>query len=183
MQEEVKSIVEEQVTAILQQQLASIHVSASPSPSYADVARTPPDSLPSNLRTVSVSATPSSMTDTLYCTVDGSNIEEKEKDKVSPGSIRREIEKEMLNSAGSETWRSVAVTRDLRNDARIRVTCRNESEMALVMAAAERTKISGARVLRDQWYPVKVDNANRTAVLENGQLRPGVVEMLERKTR
>ena len=44
--EEVKSIVQDQVTAILEQQLASIQVSASPSPSYAEVARTPPDSNP-----------------------------------------------------------------------------------------------------------------------------------------
>jgi hypothetical protein len=38
----------------------------------------------------------------------------------------------------------------------------------------------GSRVLRNQWYPVKVDNACRTVVLnEHGDLRTGAVEMLE----
>jgi hypothetical protein len=45
-----------------------------------------------------------------------------------------------------------------------------------VKEAAKKTKAMGSRVLRDQWYPVKVDNACRTAVLdEHGELRTGVV--------
>ena len=68
--------------------------------------------------------------------------------------------------------RCAAVTRDPRNSGRIRITCRDEEELARVKVVAERAKASGARVLRDQWYPVKVDNACRTAVLdENGELR------------
>jgi hypothetical protein len=48
--------------------------------------------------------------------------------------------------------------------------------------AAEKTKAARARILRNQLYLVKVDNANRTAILEeNGQLRAGVVEMLEKE--
>jgi hypothetical protein len=180
IQEQMTTIIQEQVTAIVHQQLASVQLS-SPSPSYADVARTPPGSQPSNIRTISMNTTPSTMTDTLYCTVDTSSVGETEKDKANPGTIRQEIEKEMRD-AGSETWRCVAVTKDPRNAARIRITCRNESELALVKSAAEKTKIPGARVLRDQLYPVKVDNANRTAVLQDdGQLRPGVVEMLEKE--
>jgi hypothetical protein len=63
----------------------------------------------------------------------------------------------------------------------VRITCRDESELARVKEAAEKTKAAGARILRDQLYLVKVDNANRTAMLEeNGQLRAGVVEMLEK---
>jgi hypothetical protein len=51
-----------------------------------------------------------------------------------------------------------------------------------VKAVAERTKAAGSRVLRDQWCPVKVDNACRTAVLdERGELRAGVTEMLEKE--
>lgn len=69
-----------------------------------------------------------------------------------------------------------------RNAARIRVTCRDESELARVQEAAEKTRAAGSRVLRDQWHPVKVDNACRTAVLdEHGELRTGVVEMLEKE--
>jgi hypothetical protein len=74
------------------------------------------------------------------------------------------------------------VTRDPRNSARIRITCRDESELARVKEVAEKTKAVGSRVLRDQWYPIKVDNACRTAVLdENGEVRAGVTEMLEKE--
>jgi hypothetical protein len=59
----------------------------------------------------------------------------------------------------------VAVTRDPRNIAHIRITCRDESELARAKEVAEKTKAVGSRVLRDQWYPTKVDNACRTVVL------------------
>ncbi|OQE27892.1 hypothetical protein PENFLA_c005G06009 [Penicillium flavigenum] len=49
------------------------------SPSYADVARTPPLSHPSNIRTLSTSnTTPTTFTDTLYCTIDTSEMAENE---------------------------------------------------------------------------------------------------------
>ena len=79
-------------------------------------------------------------------------------------------------------WRCVAVTRDPCNAARIRVTCRDESELARMKEAGEKTRVMWSRVLRDQWCSVKVDNACRTAVLdEHGELRTGVVEMLEKE--
>jgi hypothetical protein len=181
VQQQVTSIVQEQVTTILEKQLSSAQHS-SPNPSYADIARTPPDSHPSNLRTVSNQTTPSTFTDTLYCTVDVSNVEEAERDNASASKIRRVIEKEMREGEEGSGWRCVAVIRDPRNTDRIRVTCRDESEFARVKEAAEKTKAAGSRVLRDQWHPVKVDNACRTAVLdEHGELRTGVVEMLEKE--
>ena len=42
---------------------------------------------------------------------------------------------------------------------------------------AEKTAVTGARVMRDQLYPVKVDNANRIAVLDDaGNVLPGAAE-------
>jgi hypothetical protein len=149
VQEKVTSIVQEQVTAILEKQLSSIQQS-SPNPSYADVARTPPGSRPSNLRTVSNQTTPSTFTDTLYYTVDVSNVEEAERNNASASKIRQVIEKEMREGEEGSGWRCMAVTRDPRNVARIRVTCRDESELARVKEAAEKTKAAGSRVLRDQ---------------------------------
>jgi len=141
IQEKVTSIVQEQVTAIIEKKLSSIQQS-SLNPSYADIARTPPGSHLSNSRTICNQTTPSTFTDTLYCTVDVSNVEEADRDNASASKIRQDIEKE----------------------------------------AAEKIKAAGARVLRDQWYPVKVDNACRTAVLDEcGKLRTGIVEMLEKE--
>jgi hypothetical protein len=114
--------------------------------------------------------------------VDVSNVEEAERDNASASKIRQNIEKEMREGEEGSGWRCVAVTRDPRHAARIRVTCRDESELARVKEAVEKTKVAGSRVLRDQWYPVKVDNACRTAVLdEQGELRTGAVEMLEKE--
>ena len=51
--------------------------------------------------------------------------------------------------------------------------------MQLVKETAEKTAIKGARVLRDQLFPVKVDGANRTAVLDsNGDMLSGVRDAL-----
>ncbi|KAI7705111.1 hypothetical protein KC353_g13078 [Hortaea werneckii] len=186
VQQQVTSIVQQQVTAIVEKQLSSFQPSSnqtsSPYPSYADVARTPPGSHPSDLRTLSNQTTPSTFTDTLYCTVDVSNVEEEERGRANASTIRQEVEEGMRKGDGGSGWRCVAVTRDPRNSGRIRITCRDEEELARVKGVAERAKASGARVLRDQWYPVKVDNAFRTAVLdENGELRIAATEMLEKE--
>ncbi|EED11596.1 hypothetical protein TSTA_107870 [Talaromyces stipitatus ATCC 10500] len=48
-----------------------------------------------------------------------------------------------------------------------------------VKEAAQKLNIPGWRVLRDQLYPVKIDNANRTAILDiDGNVLPGAVEAL-----
>ena len=94
MQETVTSIVQEQVTAIVEKQLSSVQHSSS-NLSCADIARTPPGSRPSNLRTFSNQTTLLTFTDTLYCTVDVSNVEEAGRDNASASKIRQDIEKEM----------------------------------------------------------------------------------------
>ena len=170
-----------ELTAMIQTQLSNIAVPASASPSYAAIARTPPNSQPSNLPSFSSrSLTPSTMTDTLYCTIDTAGVKEEDRNKAQPGMIREVIEKEMRAGADKENWRCTAVTRDPRNVARIRVTCRDETELQLVKEATQKVAAPGIRILRDQLYPVKVDNANRAAVLEHdgSTIRAGVMEAL-----
>jgi hypothetical protein len=181
LKEEMAGVKEEMagMAEQIQTQLSGIQTS-SPSPSYAEVARTPPNSWPSNLRTLtSMGTTPSRMTDTLYCTIDTSRVGEEDKNKANPGAIRKAIEDEMRTGEGQEKWRCAAVIRDARNTERIRVACRDEAELQRVKEAAKKTAAEGARVLRDQLYPVKVDNANRTAVLDHdGKVLPGAAEVL-----
>jgi hypothetical protein len=169
-----------EVAAMIQTQLSNVQIPASASPSYAEIARTPPKSQPSNLASFSsASQTPSNMTDTLYCTIDTSRVDEEDRNKTQPGSIREVIEKEIRTGAERDNWRCTAVTRDPRNATRIRVTYRDESELQLIKEAAQKTAVPGLRVLRDQLYPIKVDNANRSAVLDqNGSIRPEAVEVL-----
>ena len=163
----------------IQTQLSSIQIS-SPSPSYAEVARTPPNSWPSNIQTLtSMGTTPSRMTDTLYCTIDTSRVGEEDKNKTQPGPIRKAVEEEIRTTEGQDKWRCAAVIRDGRNAERIKIACRDEAELQRVKEAVQKTAAEGARVLRDQLYPVKVDNANRLAVLDaQGKVLPGAAEVL-----
>ncbi|KAK4118055.1 hypothetical protein N657DRAFT_584336 [Parathielavia appendiculata] len=67
---------------------------------------------------------------------------------------------------------------------RIRILGRNEEEVKKIKDIMEAKKTPGARVLRDQLYPVKVDNVNRTAVIDHeGRVLPGATEALSQETR
>ena len=147
--------------------------------SYADIARQRSGGLPRNSwAPPSPNTTPPTTIDTLYCTVDTSRVEEDDKDKAQPGAIRQAIEKEVRKLEGRENWRCMAVVKDVRRE-HIRVTCRDEVELQHVKEAAQKASIPGARVLRDQLHPVKIDNANRTTILDqDGRIRPEAAEIL-----
>jgi hypothetical protein len=169
-----------EVAELIQTQWSNVQRSSAFNLSYADVARTPPSSQASNVQTLtSMGTTPSTMTDTLYCTIDTSRVGEEEKSKVHPGSIRKAIEEEIRTTDGQANWRCAAVIKDSRNAERIRVACRDEAELRRVKEAAQKTAPSNSRVLRDQLYPVKVNNANRAAILDDeGKVLPGAAEVL-----
>ena len=139
--------------------------------------RTPPVSQPSNLASISMSRG-STVSETLYCTIDASRVKESMQKEIQPGAIREAIEKEIRAKEGNN-WRCAAVMKDPRNTARIRVACRDEKEHQAVKDAAEKVKVEGVRVLRDQLFPVKVDGVNRFAVLdENNQVRLDITDKL-----
>ena len=165
--------------ALVQAQPANVQIPSGASPTYAAIARTPPDSRPSNLASPTSAPTlPSRMTDTLYCTIDLSRAEEEEGNRAGPGSIRDKIEQEIRTAEGRGNWRCIAATRDPRSQDRIRITARNEEELRLIKDAAQKTAKPGARVMRDQLYPVKIDNANRAAVLNpDGTVRQEAAEI------
>jgi hypothetical protein len=158
----------------------ALHASTktSPNPSYADVARTPPNSSPANVVSISsLGTTPSTMTDTLYCIIDTSRVSTEESDKISVGAVRTAMETEIRTRVDRANWRCRAVIRDAKNANRIRIACRDEPEQELIKQAAESKIAAGVRVLRDEFYPIKVDNVNRLAVLnDNGEVRAGVAE-------
>ena len=161
-------------------EIQSLRITISPSdptssPSYADVARTPPTSHPSNIRTLSTSnTTPTTFTDTLYCTIDTSRMADDERERMSAGPIRAAVETEIRTMENYMHWRCRAVTVDPKNTNRIRIACRDETEHQLVKKVAETKVGAGARVLRDELYPIKVDSVNKAAVLdENGDIQVG----------
>lgn len=171
---------EAQLTAI-EAQLTNMQISSetSPSQSYAAIARTPPNSHPSNVLTLPTgSLSPSVIADTLYCTIDTSRVEEKDMNRTQPGAIRAAVEAAMTTQQeGEEKWRCIEVTNDPRNTARIRVTCRTEKELQTIKEVAQKVAPSGARVMKDQLYPIKIDNVNRVAILnQDGSVREGAAE-------
>lgn len=108
-----------EVAELVLTELSNIQATPSATLSYADIARTPPDSQPSNLTSLSsVNTTLSAMTDTLYCTTDTSRVEEEAKSKAQPGPIRMAIEKEMQTIESYNNWRCAAVIRDSRTASR-----------------------------------------------------------------
>ena len=72
---------------------------------------------------------PSTITDTLYCIIDVSRVEEENKNKAQPGVIRQAIESGMRLTEGHESWRCAAVIKDPRNPVRIRISYRNNAEL------------------------------------------------------
>jgi hypothetical protein len=98
--EKIKQVKEE-----MQQVKEQLHVMAdtiassaqtSPQPSYADVARSPPTSQLSNVRTLSsMRTTPSLFTDTLFCTIDTSRVIREDRGKAQVGEVRQAIEEKV----------------------------------------------------------------------------------------
>jgi hypothetical protein len=82
-------------------------------------------------------------------------------------ALRKLIENEMRAPGDQPKWRCVAVTRDRGNINRLRIFGRNGEEVKKIKDIIEAKKTPGARVLRDQLYPVKVDNVNRAAVIDH----------------
>ncbi|KAM5353470.1 hypothetical protein ACJ41O_000120 [Fusarium nematophilum] len=153
----------------------SAHAVRSSSQTYADAARMTPVSITTQAPSTVRSASP----EPVFCTVDTSRVPEDHIGDTTPAVLRRTIEQEMRTSSDQPSWRCVAVTRDGRNTNRLRVIGRNEEELNRIKAIIEAKKAPGARVLRDQLYPVKVDNINRTAVLDHeGKVLPGAMEAL-----
>ena len=114
--------------------------------------------------------------DTLICTINTVHTRDQDQGKVSPGALRNAIEKEL--STKEDKFRCVAVHAG-RQAGRVVVRARNEDELRRIKEAALKIAPGGTTVLRDQLYPLKVDNVSRLAVLNgDGSLQTGIAERL-----
>ncbi|XP_044717878.1 reverse transcriptase [Hirsutella rhossiliensis] len=164
--------------------LREVTLSSGTRATFADIARTLPASPPTSLSSVAVPRKQQTASDPLHCTIDTSRVSESKKNNAQIGSIRQAIETEMRAMNGQETWRCAAVVRESRNADRVKIVCRDEAELQMVKEAAQKTAVEGSRVMRDQLYPVRVDNANRTAILDaEGNVLPGAIEALSAENR
>ncbi|KOC07778.1 hypothetical protein AFLA70_340g000881 [Aspergillus flavus AF70] len=105
-----------------------------------------------------------------------------ENDRMSAGPIRAAVEKQIRTMENHMNWRCRAVTVDPRNTSRIRIACRDEAEHQLVKKVAEAKIGAGARLLRDELYPIKVDSVKKAAVLdEKDEIRAGAAAAFSEK--
>lgn len=118
-------------------------------------------------------------TSSLFCTVEGLDMTEQEKEAL-PSNIRAGVEKIIRSDQKQPGWRCRAVIRDNRNPQRVRILCRDEEELKQVKKAAEQSKPQGGRVLGDQLYPVKMDSVAAHVILTpQGSLREDARARLE----
>ncbi|KJZ68744.1 hypothetical protein HIM_11864 [Hirsutella minnesotensis 3608] len=148
--EDIAQQMRDQLKQVQQQLEATIVGSAVTPPStFAEVARSSPSPQRNTLRSPS-SGSPAAATAEFFCMIDTSRVEEQDRGRAQLGSIRQAVESEVRTKEGQTTWRLSA----------------DEIELQRVKEAAQKTAVTGARVMRDQLYPVKVDNVNRTAILD-----------------
>jgi hypothetical protein len=109
-------------------------------------------------------------------------VADEDTNKTTTGAIRTIVEKEIRATEAHANWRYQAVTRDIKNEKRIRIAYRDEAELQKVKLVAETKIATRTRVLRDELYPIKVDCVNRLTVLDdNGEIRAGLAEILGRE--
>jgi hypothetical protein len=114
----------------------------------------------------------------LYSTIDRSRVGDEDKSMAQPGAVRK-----------------VRTVRRTREPA-LRCADQRRQEYRTHQGSMQRRSgpsadqgrgskdRAGAPVLRDQIYPVKVDNASRVAVLnQEGKVLPGAAEVLAKKMR
>lgn len=146
---------------------------------YADAARTPPESPKSSDAQLASDVTVSNASELLFCTIDVSRVPADDCDRTSPGAIRTAVENEFRMGGEIPAWRCRAVTRDVKAPHRIRIICRHKSELQRIKSIAEKNLPPGTRVLRDEYYPIKIDGVSRSAILdEHGKELSGLNEAL-----
>ena len=93
-------------------------------------------------------------------------------------AVRKRIEDE-VQKGEDKTFKCRAITRDNRTKQRLRILCRGEEELDMIKRAATATVMEGARVLRDQLYPVKINNVRTDAILQpNGLIKEDALATL-----
>ena len=80
-------------------------------------------------------------------------------------AVRKRIEDE-IHKGEDMAFKCRAIARDNRTKQRLRILCRGEEELDVVKRAATAIVMEGARVLRDQLYPIKIKNLRTDAILQ-----------------
>ncbi|KXX76568.1 hypothetical protein MMYC01_206278 [Madurella mycetomatis] len=121
-------------------------------------------SIPPPASSTGRAATPEST----FCTVDMSRVPEEHASEATLVALRKLVEHE-IRAPGDQLVGGVLRSPGMEEIAnRLRIMGRSKEELSKIKDILEAKNAPGARVVRDQLYPVKVDNVNRAAIIDHG---------------
>ncbi|EKG09481.1 UcrQ [Macrophomina phaseolina MS6] len=90
-------------------------------------------------------------------------------DNASPGDIRARLQTALESQEATKEVKCCGITRNPSEAAKVRIFFRTEEDEELVRSNLGwlETAFRGARIRGRQWHPVKVDNVNKLAVLND----------------
>ena len=120
-------------------------------------------------KSVDMQSSTTPITETPYLTVDISAVEKENIPKVTPEALRTMVKLELAKSPLTQTVNLRAIIRDPQNTKRYRLLFNTEEDRDLARKDVNWAgHVQGVRVLQDQHFPIKIDNANRCSVLTSG---------------
>lgn len=150
--------------------------------SYADIVRNSANEQQNGTRPPKQGNSRPLASESIFCTVDTSRMQTEDGVHFRPGEIRTIVEKEVRTALDVQTWRCLAVTSNSRMPNHIRVLCRSEEEHQTIKRVLEANLPPGCRVLRDEYYQIKVDGVSRAVILDDmGNDLPGVNDILSKE--
>ena len=168
---ELKKIVEQLQIELykVREQAATIDLVKPPQPSYTAIAGSTQRPLPAGPSPIVLP-----IAEELYCVMDFSQVEHCEGTlKADPVALRKKIEEEIQKQ--DKKFRVKAVIRDRRSPDHLPILFRNEEELKNVKSTAAAIATHRSRVLRDQLYPVKINNARADVILiPDNSLKPNI---------
>lgn len=138
-------------------------------PTYAQVAQTPKSSDQPNREVFS-------------CIIDTTEVPIEKREQATPGPLRKAIEEEVQKDRTQHGWKCVAATKPFGKSGKVKIIGRNDADIQKVEQAVPKIPIQGLRILPKLAHRVRIDNVNRTAILdEAGRVRDNAIEAIRRE--
>ncbi|KAB2568602.1 Nucleic-acid-binding protein from transposon X-element [Lasiodiplodia theobromae] len=172
--EERMGKMEKQIAALVEMTRRNLSSQSQINATYANVLRggppTPANSSPASSAAVPARANHASVSTTrimppvIELDLNNTNV-----GSVSPGDIRARLQTALESQEATMEVKCCGITRNPNDAAKVRVFLRTEEDEELVRSNLGwlETAFRGARIRGQQWHPVKVDNVNKLAILND----------------
>ncbi|GME24906.1 hypothetical protein GTA08_BOTSDO13986 [Neofusicoccum parvum] len=172
--EERMGKMEKQIAALVESMRRNLSSQSQINATYANVLRggppTPANSSPSSTAAAPVRAnhatasTTRTMPPAIELDLTNANV-----DNISPGDIRARLQTALESQEATKEVKCCGITKNPSDAAKVRAFFRTEEDEELARSNLGwlETAFRGARIRGRQWHPVKVDNVNKLAVLND----------------